>query len=159
MNKLFILLIGIFALVQFTFAASKKDIKTILNLHNKYRKRHGSPALKWDASIARFAQSHTNKCKFEHSRKQGLGENIAMGQNSWNAVVKGWYDEEKHYDYNNPGYNEKIGHFSAVVWKSTSKIGCGVTKCRNGAKLYSCNYKKPGNYEGQFKKNVLRPKK
>ncbi|CAO3633518.1 unnamed protein product [Cunninghamella echinulata] len=117
------------------------------------------PPLKWDASIARIAQRHTNKCTFQHSGEQGLGENIAMGYPSWNAVIKDWYDEEKKYDYDNPGFNKKVGHFTAVIWRSTSKIGCAVTKCRNGSKLYSCNYKKPGNVQGQFEKNVLRPKK
>ncbi|CAO3611543.1 unnamed protein product [Cunninghamella blakesleeana] len=160
MNKLFILVIGVLVLIQTSLvtAMSQKDINNILKIHNKYRSKHRAPALKWDKAIASFAQSHSRKCVFQHSGKKGYGENIAMGYRSWNDVINAWYNEEKDYDYNNPVFGSGTGHFTQVVWKGTKKIGCGVTSC-NGSKYYSCNYKAPGNYYGEFEKNVLPPKK
>ncbi|CAO3582619.1 unnamed protein product [Absidia cylindrospora] len=149
--------IALALMVQVCFAMSQKDIKNILKKHNQYRAKHGAPALKWDKNVAQFAQKWTNRCVFQHSGNPSYGENIAMGYGSWNQVVKGWYDEVKDYDYSNPGFSGTTGHFTQVVWKGTTKIGCGFSKC-GGKKVYSCNYKKPGNYMGEFPKNVLPPK-
>lgn len=81
---------------------------------------------------------------------------MAMGYSSWTDAVTAWYDENKDYDYSNPGYSSGTGHFTQVVWKSTSQLGCGVTKCSNGP-LYTCSYYVPGNVVGgnNFEENVL----
>ena len=42
-----------------------------------------------------------------------------------------WYDEEKDYDYNNPGYQDKVAHFTQVVWRDTARIGCAFAACLN----------------------------
>ena len=45
-------------------------------------------------------------------------------------VVQLWYDEEPDYDYKNPRFSNKTGHFSQVIWKATTEIGCAfVTRC------------------------------
>ena len=69
-----------------------------------------------------------------------------------------WYDEVNLYNYNNPGFSSATGHFTQVVWKSTSDLGCGIAISRNG-KIYGVSeYTKPGNYGNQYRANVL-PKK
>ena len=48
------------------------------------------------------------------------------------------------------------GHFTQLVWKSTTDIGCGLAIIKN--KVYGVtNYFPPGNYIGSsnFRKNVL----
>jgi hypothetical protein len=44
------------------------------------------------------------------------------------GAVRSWYSETKNdYDYQTgQGNGEAVGHFQAVVWKNTTKLGCGV---------------------------------
>ncbi|KAI8094878.1 CAP domain-containing protein [Gilbertella persicaria] len=141
-------------------ALSQKSIQGILRIHNKHRSKHHAPALKWDKSLAAYAQKWSNRCVFEHSHGD-YGENLALGFNSWSDVIDAWYEEVKDYNYNQPGFSEKTGHFTQLVWKSTTKIGCGVRSCSDiGGKLWTCSYKGYGNIIGNhnfyFKKNVLK---
>ncbi|KAI8332607.1 CAP domain-containing protein [Chlamydoabsidia padenii] len=159
MSRCFLVAVVIMAmLAQLSLAISQTNINAILKKHNQYRAKHRAPALKWDKTVAQYAQKWTNRCVFQHSGSSQYGENIAMGYGSWNQVVAGWYNEVKDYDYSNPGFSGSTGHFTQVVWKGTTKIGCGFSNC-GGKKIYSCNYKKPGNYQGEFPQNVLPPKK
>ncbi|KAG1462416.1 hypothetical protein G6F56_005521 [Rhizopus delemar] len=146
--------------VQSTEALSKTTINNILKKHNTVRAKHHAPALKWNKKLASYAQKWSNGCVFEHSQGQ-YGENLGLGYANWGQLItSGWYDEYKDYDYNNPGFGMDTGHFTQVVWKGTTEIGCGVKVCDNlgkGYKLYTCSYNAPGNYEGEFAANVLKP--
>mmetsp|Transcript_65307 Transcript_65307/g.120304 ORF Transcript_65307/g.120304 Transcript_65307/m.120304 type:complete len:341 (-) Transcript_65307:38-1060(-) len=140
------------------------DLKPTLDQHNIYRKKHQAPDLTWDDNLMQKAQSWADNCEWEHST-MGYGENL------WTAYgvsldptkpVKDWYDEIKDYDFNNPGFSSATGHFTQVVWKSTTKVGCAVTKCStlkglgwSDAWMFVCEYSPPGNYQGQFATNVL----
>ncbi|KAG2189923.1 hypothetical protein INT46_001938 [Mucor plumbeus] len=156
----------VLVLISFTLqvsATSAKSAKTILKAHNKLRAKHHAPALKWDDKLATYAQKWSNKCVFEHSNSP-YGENLALGYPTWTSVVNGWYSEVKDYDYSKTGFSMNTGHFTQVVWKSTTKVGCGVKTCNNlgqGTKLYTCSYSSPGNMVGDnnkyFIQNVLKP--
>ncbi|KAF7723030.1 hypothetical protein EC973_002406 [Apophysomyces ossiformis] len=130
------------------------DTQAILDLHNKYRADHSAPALKWSNTLANYAQNWSDRCVFKHSYGK-YGENLAYGYSSWNEAITAWYDEYKLYNYNNPGFSGKTGHFTQIVWKGTTEIGCGVTDCPNLGPLYTCSYNPPGNVEGQYQQNVL----
>ena len=60
--------------------------------------------------------------RFEHADDlDGIGENLASGWNTSETIVdeakrstKGWYDEIKDYDYDNPGFASETGHFTQV---------------------------------------------
>ncbi|KAF1806059.1 CAP domain-containing protein [Mucor lusitanicus] len=167
MARIHILLFSLaIVLISFTLqvsATSAKSAKSILKLHNKLRAKHHAPNVKWDTKLATYAQKWSNKCEFKHSGGP-YGENLALGYSSWTAAVNGWYSEVKNYDYSNPGFAGDTGHFTAVVWKSTTKIGCGVKTCNNlgkGYKLYTCSYAPFGNIVGDdnkyFIQNVIKP--
>mmetsp|Transcript_7773 Transcript_7773/g.21166 ORF Transcript_7773/g.21166 Transcript_7773/m.21166 type:complete len:97 (+) Transcript_7773:2-292(+) len=84
------------------------------------------------------------------------GENLAMGYDSMEAVVDAWYKEEKDYDYDNPQFSMETGHFTQVVWKETTELGCAIAVCPDSdEKIYVCQYNPPGNYLNQFGANVL----
>jgi uncharacterized protein YkwD len=149
-------------IISFTLqvnALSSKTIQTIVKKHNRFRAKHHAPPLKWDKTLARYAQKWSNKCEWEHSNGP-YGENLAMDYPTWSSVVDGWYGEVKDYNYNNPGFSLDTGHFTAVVWKSTTKIGCGVKTCRD-KKIYTCSYAPFGNVMSNnneyFIENVLAP--
>ncbi|KAG0169760.1 hypothetical protein DFQ30_003266 [Apophysomyces sp. BC1015] len=142
---------------------SAGSAKNILRVHNKYRAKHQAPPLRWNTTLAKYAQKWSNRCEFKHSMGD-YGENLAYGYPNWGSVVSAWYSEVKDYDYSNPGFSGKTGHFTQLVWKSTTEIGCGVKTCANlnGAKLYTCSYLEFGNMVSDdniyFIQNVLPPK-
>lgn len=151
------------ALTQQVNAASAKSIKNIVKVHNKLRSKHHAPGLKWDTKLAAYAQKWSNKCEWRHSQGP-YGENLALGYPSWTSVINGWYSEVKNYNYNKPGFAGNTGHFTALVWKSTTKVGCGVKTCNNlgkGVKLYTCSYAPFGNIvsddNSYFIQNVIKP--
>jgi len=132
-----------------------------VNAHNKFRRLHeDTPDVKWSNTLAQSAQSWADTCIWDHCKyhpnickNTSAGENLAGGDfSSAEAVVAYWYNDEiKKYDYNKPGYSSGTGHFTQVVWKSTTEIGCGYnSKCGH----YVCQYNPPGNITGQFAANV-----
>ncbi len=148
--------------------------QAILTRHNYYRAKHGAPALTLDNQLNSGAQQWANRLastqKFEHSGTKGQGENLYVYGTSGklptiteeaNKAVDDWYNEIKKYNFNNPGFSGATGHFTQVVWKSTTRLGCGIASGRfqgfNG-RYVVCRYTPPGNYLGQFPQNVLRPR-
>ncbi|CAF5129317.1 unnamed protein product, partial [Rotaria sp. Silwood1] len=73
-------------------------------------------------------------------------------------VTLTWYAEIALYDYNKPGYNKSIGHFSQIVWKDTKRLGVGYATAREGRKMFVvAQYRPPGNYDFEFSTCVLKP--
>jgi hypothetical protein len=69
------------------------------------------------------------------------------GYSSLSDAVDAWYNEVKLYDFSKPGWNTATGHFTALVWKSTTKLGCAInTAC--SWPTYVCQYGPPGNVLG-----------
>jgi hypothetical protein len=147
-------------------------IPSALDRHNEFRAKHQVPDLEWDVNLQKDAQAVADTCKFEHSRGiAGIqGENLWIGQyaNAAQAVTD-WYNELTNpgYDFNDPGFSSGTGHFTQIVWKSTTKVACAVKSCThitgyatmNNAKLFVCRYSPPGNLNTKtaFRENVQRP--
>ncbi|KAL3319874.1 hypothetical protein Ciccas_001449 [Cichlidogyrus casuarinus] len=145
---------------------SVKDKKMILQQHNEIRAKvrqglvPGQPAdptmkdLKWDDKLAKTAAVLANKCKMEHDKAEDrktpnyeyVGQNLAAGPQV-DQFVGMWYGEYKDYTYKSnscvPG--KMCGHYTQVVWDSTTHVGCAVKKCpRTSSFQYGnflvCNY-------------------
>ena len=78
--------------------------------------------------------------------------------------MSSWYNEVSDYDYDNPGFSGKTGHFTQVVWKNSTKLGCGVAQGVKtiGGNQYNafyvvCQYTPAGNVLNQFPDNVMEP--
>jgi hypothetical protein len=136
---------------------------------NAYRAKHNSPPLLWDDTISAFAQEYSlylvTHNLFQHSNKEGYGENLAYFQgypNEMMTLIKKsidlWYDEIKLYNFNYAGYSPSTGHFTCLVWKSTTSFGMGYS-FNNDTKVVdiTMNTAPPGNIIGQFQQNVSPP--
>uniref|UniRef100_A0A0K8R620 Putative antigen 5 protein n=1 Tax=Ixodes ricinus TaxID=34613 RepID=A0A0K8R620_IXORI len=72
-------------------------------------------------------------------------------------AVQYWYDENKYYDYATGGYSALTAHFTQLVWKSTTHVGCGYAVSSTSKIFVVCKYYPQGNIPGQYQSNVLRP--
>lgn len=129
----------------------------ILDIHNKYRALHGSGDLSWADGPYEYAKNNADNydCSgvLTHTHGQ-YGENLAAGFANGPAAVKAWYDEGETYNYNT---HNTYDHFTQVVWKSSTKVGCAYKDCLStGWGLYIvCEYDPVGNVVGQNEENVL----
>ncbi|KAG8735609.1 hypothetical protein FRC12_017980 [Ceratobasidium sp. 428] len=136
------------------------NIDAYLKGHNDIRAQHGAVPLTWADDLAAAAVKWAGNCVWEHSGgKVGkFGENLAAGTGlTAAAAVKMWTDEASDYNPANPQYS----HFTQVVWKATTEVGCGVVSCNNllqgwsgAVDFHVCEYRAPGNVIGQFAQNV-----
>ena len=129
----------------------------VLARHNQLRAQHCVPALGWSDRLAGIAQDWANRCVFEH-RPGDLGENLAMGTSGAfppASHVQRWYDEISSYDYatGQSRDGQPIGHFTQIVWRTTTLVGCAVATC-SGQDLLVCNYSPAGNLTGTYRQNV-----
>lgn len=137
--------------------------KQILDEHNLQRAKHCSSELSWNATLAAEAQAWADRCEFEHSSGP-YGENLSAGTTQTAVqAVDGWYSEISDYDFAAPGFQASTGHFTQLVWRGTTQLGCGVARCGNifpdfgGADYYVCRYLAAGNVQGNYEQNVLPP--
>ena len=91
-----------------------------------------------------------------------MGQNIAYksgAEYKGQEAVDSWYSEEHNYDYNRPGFRSNTGHFTQLVWKSTTHVGVGRA-IKGSTTFVVANYVPAGNITnaGQFEANVLRPR-
>ncbi|KAJ2914240.1 hypothetical protein MD484_g6174, partial [Candolleomyces efflorescens] len=141
-----------------TGSTSGGDIADYLAGHNTIRRNHGASDLTWSDELASAAQKWANNCQWKHSGGAvgPYGENLAAGTNlGIRAAIKLWTDEVSDYNPANPTFS----HFTQVVWKGTTQVGCAVQTCTgilgsSPAKFYVCEYNPPGNVAGRFGDNV-----
>jgi hypothetical protein len=69
-------------------------------------------------------------------------------------AVESWYDEIKHHVFNAEPKTTGTGHFTQVVWMSSKELGVGVKRNSKGQTFVVCNYSPPGNFIGNYSKNV-----
>lgn len=141
------------------------------------RGAHGAQALSWSGELADAAQRWADNCVFEHSGGSlgPFGENLAAGTGAYGPAdaVAGWASEGEKFDRSNPEAGG-AGHFTQMVWKGTTQLGCAAADCEgiigsgvscllllsNGltdavsvlqkARYHVCEYSEPGNVQEQF---------
>ncbi|KAF2432298.1 PR-1-like protein [Tothia fuscella] len=147
--------------------------KAIVAHHNAHRANHSAPDLAWDDALAATALKTAKSCNYAHDTATdggGYGQNIAAGcpaDNVTSIITELFYNAEvtkfSEYGQKTPASinDEKSfdgwGHFTQIVWKSTSKVGCATYDCSKSGGLKGtgssvaaiftvCNYKSPGLY-------------
>jgi pathogenesis-related protein 1 len=119
------------------------------------------PEMTWSTTAAATAQAWAERCVFEHSTS-GLGENLALFSPrdidaSLATETVGLWDGERvdyNYDSNSCRGGAQCGHYTQVVWRDSTAVGCGVAECDDvpgfgAGSLWVCNYDPPGNFVGE----------
>ena len=142
-------------------ASEPASVSGITAEHNKLRAQEnaGLPDLTWSTTVADYALSKvtylatTNNCTMSHTAgptNPGYGENLAWASfSSYTAVAatNAWYNEKPDYTC---ASGKACGHYTQVVWKNSTTLGCAGVVCSNGQGIiYGCNYNPPGNYLGE----------
>ena len=138
--------------------ADPRSIAELLAAHNAYRASLDLPPLRWSDQLAVKAQSwavHLAEIgQLEHS---GPGQNLALatsGTQSLTQLVDLWGSEQHYFTNGNfpaistTGNWMDVGHYSQMVWKSTTAVGCGFAES-NGLDVLVCDYNPPGNVVGE----------
>jgi uncharacterized protein YkwD len=117
----------------------------ILAAHNFYRQQHNASDLTWNTTSATFASKYVDGCSFKHSGGP-TGENLVASLTNATYSVDLWGQERKDYNFKSGGFSEDTGHFSQLVWKATTSVGCGVKNCKGKLNYYVvCEYYPQGN--------------
>lgn len=144
----------------------------VMHHHNIHRANHSASNLEWDAGLASTAQKIANLCVYAHNTDMdggGYGQNIAAGVDNSGidrVITDMFYNGEVNYysglyNQDSPDMSnfEHWGHFSQIVWKATTKVGCATQHCPGGLAntgsnvppyFTVCNYDSPGNIANQY---------
>jgi len=149
-----------FSKLRGMFSGLAIDEEDMLRRHNVSRNLHCAAPVSWSSALEAAAQAWANKCTrngtgFAHDPNRGpVGENLAWGTDLSATRAAGlWYEEEPLYNYASPGFTPATGHFTQMVWRNTSQIGCAKAVC-GAQNLWVCRYAPAGNVSGQFPQNV-----
>jgi len=125
---------------------SQAEAQQQLDLHNQFRHAvHGTTDhdLEWNCDLMCQAQVVGDTCTFQHSGSYGsaiqAGENLATGTDGELAAWL-WFQEYTAYDV--PQYKSGVGHYTAMIWKSSGDLGCGVCRSSSAGQrtIYVCQY-------------------
>ncbi len=151
-------------------AAQMVPAAAMLAAHNKVRSQHGLPPLSWSTSLAKNAglwANHLAKeqgCRMQHAKGTGQGENLFWASAAtWSdgrrevqsvtpaQVVRSWVSEEADYDYasNSCRSGKACGHYTQIVWKNSTRVGCAKRICSDKSQIWVCRYLPPGNWIGR----------
>ena len=142
-------------------AADSEFAKQMIRFHNEKRALHEDTGpLTWSDDLAVIAQNLANQYDCSGVLYEGYsqyGENLAFGC-GWEDCFALWYDEISLYNYSIPMYSPDTGHFTQIVWKDSTEVGCGYKSCPGWWGYYMvCEYNPKGNMLWSFKENVLPP--
>ncbi|KAH7860158.1 hypothetical protein Vadar_010032 [Vaccinium darrowii] len=126
--------------------------------HNMVRESHDLNYFSWSPTLAGYARWWANQrrgdCAMIHSNSD-YGENIFWGEgDGWTATdaVEAWAAESAYYNYqtNSCMPNRDCSHYTQLVWRSTTMVGCAKIKCDDENTFIVCEYAPHGNTIGQW---------
>ena len=132
--------------------------------HNEARAEVGLKPMIWDEGLAKdadvYAKYLAKNSLFNHDPRLGelkQGENLWMGTRDafgYAQMADGWISEKTMYidgvlpNVSKDGNWTTVGHYTQIIWKSTTHVGCAVASDDRDDYLV-CRYSPPGNYMGQ----------
>lgn len=138
--------------------------KAMLDGHNAARAAVGVPALVWDDQLAAHAAAYAavlaKTRQFRHAEQPNgpgrEGENLFTGTRdaySYPEMVGLWVAEKKDFvnrsapDVSRTGRGEDVGHYTQIVWRTTTRFGCALASSKTDDYLV-CRYAPAGNIIG-----------
>lgn len=160
------------ALVGNLAGAGEVDRDAIVAAHNRWRAKVGVGALSYSPELEASAQAwadnlkQTNHCQMRHSKPEGhYGENLfwasaltwsdgrrELQKVSADVPVDSWGSEQRDYSYakNSCTPGKMCGHYTQLVWKTSTKVGCAFAVCEDSdEQIWVCQYQPAGNWVGQ----------
>lgn len=102
---------------------------------------------KWadtQASVSALDHSMVSYEQFQCSSPNGYGENVGSGQRNITILLADFYSEVSLYNWTNPTYQPKAGHFTAMIWKNSTLFAMGGKKSASSHYPYwSTNFGSP----------------
>lgn len=136
---------------------------TMMKAHNDARRAYGVAPLAWDAALAADAQTYVRAMArtrvFRHDpdpSRRAQGENIWMGTRtgfSFATMIGHMIDERRDFrpgrfpNVSRTGRWSDVGHYTQVVWPTTTHVGCATASSRTDDYLV-CRYSPRGNVTG-----------
>jgi len=128
-----------------------------LQAHNSVRAKDKQRPLQWSSDLENISQQWVNQlarsCKaYHHQGNVPFGENlfISTASTTIGHAINAWANEKNFYNYqhNKCQAGKQCGHYTQIVWKGTTDVGCAVKSCSNGSQIYVCSYFPGGNVVG-----------
>ncbi|MEO7787215.1 MAG: CAP domain-containing protein [Sphingomicrobium sp.] len=135
-----------------------------LRLHNQSRQSFGSAPVAWSEELAGEARAYAGTMAatgiYDHDqtpgRRKRMGENIWRGTRgtfSYEVMLGVMIDERRDFrpgvfpQVSRTGSWHDVGHYTQIVWPTTTEIGCGLAS--SGLMDYLvCRYAPTGNKDG-----------
>ncbi|CAH1789267.1 unnamed protein product, partial [Owenia fusiformis] len=146
--------------------------ENFIKKHNEYRSSVVPQAanmefMDWDEELEVLAQEWADACVWSHGQPDRdsypysfIGQNIQAWEWTYDEErsMDSWYIEKNDYTYetNSCAPGKQCGHYTAVVWATTNKIGCGIAYCPkiknsiDDGYYIVCNMGPGGNAQGQW---------
>ncbi|CAI2351497.1 unnamed protein product [Caenorhabditis sp. 36 PRJEB53466] len=179
-SVLFLLLASAIGVASESFSENGK--LNLVNVHNEHRsqlalgqltvrgvKKPSASVMRkisWSFKLAQSAKTFAESCPKNHSTVMNQGEsifwhfsnNLNTPDEYGNLAPEKWWSEFETNGWDSLIYNHakqrfQIGHAVQMAWHSTSKVGCGYSKCDVGTPdqtmVVVCRYYQKGNIEGE----------
>ncbi len=133
-------------------------VASFLKVHNDARKSVNVPPLQWSAELATYAQAWADQLaanggNLVHRTGSPYGENLAGGRGGAANPTKAaeyWLGERNAYRDGPFGGQDDVGHYTAMVWRTTTHVGYGTAISPDGNWVVVANYSPAGNIVGQY---------